>query len=110
MRSCRRRRPCRRYGGVAGSTIESVGYRLDIVGPEITSRASIDVSPSKLDDGRKVTADLVRSLIPEELAKVKADVGPNSPTYDRAAQIFEKMSTQEAFAEFLTLPLYEEIA
>ena len=25
-----------------------------------------------------------------------------------AAQIFEKMSTDEAFAEFLTLPLYEE--
>jgi malate synthase len=63
-----------------------------------------------LDDGRKVTADLVRALIPEELAKVKADVGPNAPTYDRAAQIFETMSTQEAFAEFLTLPLYEEIA
>jgi malate synthase len=63
-----------------------------------------------LDDGRKVTADMVRALIPEELAKVKADVGPNSPTYDRAAQIFEKMSTQESFAEFLTLPLYEEIA
>jgi malate synthase len=64
----------------------------------------------KLDDGRKVTAEMVRGLIPEELANVKADVGPNSPTYDRAAQIFEKMSTQEAFAEFLTLPLYEEIA
>ena len=64
----------------------------------------------KLDDGRKVTAELVRALIPEELAKVKASVGPNSPTYDRAAQIFEQMSTQESFAEFLTLPLYEEIA
>ena len=64
----------------------------------------------KLDDGRKVTAEMVRALIPEELAKVKATVGPNSPTYDRAAQIFEQMSTQESFAEFLTLPLYEELA
>ena len=64
----------------------------------------------KLDDGRKVTAEMVRALIPEELAKVKAAVGPNSPTYDRAAQIFEQMSTQESFAEFLTLPLYEELA
>ena len=27
----------------------------------------------------------------------------------RAAQIFEKMSTSDDFAEFLTLPLYEEI-
>ena len=62
----------------------------------------------KLDDGRKVTAELVRALIPEELAKVKGVAG-SSPAYDRAAQIFETMSTQDAFAEFLTLPLYEEI-
>ena len=61
-----------------------------------------------LDDGRKVTAEMVRELIPQELAKVK-DVAGTGPTYDRAAQIFEQMSTQEAFAEFLTLPLYEEI-
>jgi malate synthase len=62
-----------------------------------------------LDDGRKVTADLVRALIPEELAKVKTSVGPDSPTYDKAAEIFERMSTQDSFAEFLTLPLYEQI-
>src|SRR5690606_1047471 len=61
-----------------------------------------------LEDGRKVTAELVRGLIPEELAKVHEVAGP-SKAYDRAAQIFEQMSTQESFAEFLTLPLYEEI-
>ena len=61
-----------------------------------------------LDDGRKVTAEMVRALIPEELSKVK-EVAGSGPTYDRAARIFEQMSTQEAFAEFLTLPLYEEI-
>jgi malate synthase len=61
-----------------------------------------------LDDGRKVTAPMVKGLIIEELAKVKAAVGP-STAYDRAAQIFEQMATQESFAEFLTLPLYEEI-
>lgn len=60
-----------------------------------------------LDDGRKVTAELVRSLVPEELAKIKA--GGFEGKFDRAAQIFEQMSTQEQFAEFLTLPLYEEI-
>ena len=61
-----------------------------------------------LDDGRKVTAEMVRAMIPEELAKVKTVAG-SGPTYDRAARIFEEMSTAEAFAEFLTLPLYEEI-
>jgi len=67
-------------------------------------------SKGRLDDGRKVSAELVRSLISQELAKVKAVVGAEAgKPYDRAAQIFEQMSTQEAFAEFLTLPLYEEI-
>ncbi|WP_395407940.1 malate synthase A [Pseudoduganella sp. UC29_106] len=63
-----------------------------------------------LEDGRKVTAEMVRAMIPEELAKVKeAAPDGSSPNYGRAAQIFEKMSTSEAFEEFLTLPLYEEI-
>ena len=63
-----------------------------------------------LEDGRKVTAEMVRAMIPEELAKVK-EVAPNGsdPSYARAAEIFEEMSTSESFAEFLTLPLYEEI-
>ena len=52
---------------------------------------------------------MVRAAIPEELAKVKASVGGDTKTYDRAAEIFEQMSTSEGFAEFLTLPLYEEI-
>ncbi len=43
-----------------------------------------------LDDGRKVTADLVRALIPEELAKVKAMVGPDSATYDSRGADFRK--------------------
>lgn len=60
-----------------------------------------------LEDGRKVTAELVKALVPEELAKIKADGFEGK--FDRAAEIFTKMSTQEAFEEFLTLPLYEEL-
>ena len=59
-----------------------------------------------LDDGRKVTAEMLRPLVAEELAKIKSTAAVGE--FDRAAQIFEKMSTDEAFAEFLTLPLYEE--
>ena len=63
-----------------------------------------------LDDGRKVTADMVRQMIPEELEKVKAVAADGTQSnYERAAVIFEEMSTSETFAEFLTLPLYEEI-
>ncbi|MGE0072956.1 MAG: malate synthase A, partial [Thiomonas sp.] len=60
-----------------------------------------------LDDGRKVSAELVRALIPEELAKVKATGAKGE--FDRAAQIFERMATAPTFTEFLTLPLYEEL-
>lgn len=69
------------------------------------------VSPKgRLDDGREVTAELIRSMIPEELAKVKTTVsaqGEQTATYDQAAGIFEKMSLTPDFPEFLTLPLYE---
>lgn len=63
-----------------------------------------------LEDGRKVTADMVRAMIPEELEKVKevAKDGTHAH-YEHAAVIFEEMSTSDEFAEFLTLPLYEEI-
>jgi malate synthase len=69
------------------------------------------VSPKgKLDDGRKVTAEMVREMIPEELAKVKTTVvaqGEETATYDQAAVIFDTMALAEDYPEFLTLPLYE---
>ncbi len=65
----------------------------------------------KLDDGRKVTKELVRELIPQEMEKIKALVGEAAynATYIQASKIFEDMSTSENFTEFLTLPLYERL-
>ena len=72
------------------------------------------VSPKGiLDDGRKVTAEMVRPMIAEELAKVKATVsaqGEATATYDQAAEIFDRMSLTPDYPEFLTLPLYEAMA
>ncbi|PKO83058.1 MAG: malate synthase A [Betaproteobacteria bacterium HGW-Betaproteobacteria-11] len=69
------------------------------------------VSPKGiLDDDRKVTANMVRAMIPEELTKVKATVssqGEDTATYDQAAKIFADMSLADDYPEFLTLPLYE---
>jgi len=62
----------------------------------------------KLDDGRKITAELVKAMVPVELAKVNETTGGGA-TYDEAARIFTEMSTSDSFAEFLTLPLYERI-
>jgi malate synthase len=58
-------------------------------------------------DGRKVTAELVKTLVAEELAVIKT--GGFQGKFDQAAEIFSTMSTQDKFEEFLTLALYEEI-
>jgi malate synthase len=69
------------------------------------------VSPKGvLDDGRKVTAEMVRALIGEELEAVRATVavqGEDIATYEQAAKIFADMSLTADYPEFLTLPLYE---
>ncbi|SAL64456.1 malate synthase [Caballeronia peredens] len=65
-----------------------------------------------LDDGRKVTAAMAREITIDELEKVRQAVsaaGADTKPYERAAKIFEEMSTSAQFTEFLTLPLYEEI-
>ncbi|MDR3351535.1 MAG: malate synthase A [Zoogloeaceae bacterium] len=72
------------------------------------------VSPKGvLDDGRKITADMARAMIGEELARVKATVaaqGEATATYEQAAKIFADMSLTPDYPEFLTLPLYEAMA
>ncbi len=67
----------------------------------------------KLDDGRKVTVEMVRAMIPEVLEAIRKEHGEATFTrmpYAQAAQIFEQMSTSENFVEFLTLPLYEKLS
>jgi malate synthase len=65
----------------------------------------INSSNGVLEDGRKVTKDLVKSLLQEELQRLKA--ANTKLPYDKAAQIFEQMSISSKMEEFLTLPLYE---
>jgi malate synthase len=61
-----------------------------------------------LDDGRKVTAELFKKLLAEELAKVKAADGEGGK-YDEGAKLFERITTDDHYVEFLTLPAYELI-
>ena len=63
-----------------------------------------------LEDGRKVTRELVRKLLPEELAKVKSLLGEtawSAGRYEDAALLFERLITADEYVEFLTLPGYE---
>ena len=60
-----------------------------------------------LEDGRKVSVDLFRKLLAEELAKVKSMGGEGG--YDEAAKFFDRLTADERYVEFLTLPAYSLI-
>ncbi|MEK6591512.1 MAG: malate synthase A [Pseudomonadota bacterium] len=65
-----------------------------------------------LDDGRKVTKELIRKLLPEELAKVKPLLGEaawNAGKYEEAATLFDEITTNNDYVEFLTLPGYDRL-
>jgi malate synthase len=59
-----------------------------------------------LSDGRKVTKELFGSMLGEELAKVKA---PANNRFNTARELFARITTDDQFAEFLTLPAYDAL-
>lgn len=67
---------------------------------------------SKLDDGRTVTYELFKQILPSELENIKAYVGEvafKAPTMKRAIELFDQLVQQGDYLEFLTLPAYNEI-
>jgi malate synthase len=64
-----------------------------------------------LDDGRKVTKELVATMLPEELAKIRTLLGPafEQGRYEEASRIVSDLVESDTFVEFLTLPAYERI-
>lgn len=65
-----------------------------------------------LSDGRKVTLTLVETITQEELLKIKDRIGAEAfkqGNYEKAAEIFLELIKKDSFAEFLTLPAYEQL-
>ncbi|HEX9068327.1 MAG TPA: malate synthase A, partial [Ktedonobacterales bacterium] len=65
-----------------------------------------------LDDGRKVTPELYRALLDEEMAPLREGKGQMryAPEHLEAAHdIFDRLATADEFAEFLTLPAYDRM-
>jgi malate synthase len=65
---------------------------------------------AKLADGRRITADLVRRTMTDELDKLREQLGParyDSGKFALASQLFERMMTGVDFPEFLTTVAYE---
>ena len=65
----------------------------------------------RLNDGRKVSTDLFRILLSEELPKVRTHLGEDAwkaGKYEAGARLFEQITTGD-YVEFLTLPAYAQI-
>jgi malate synthase len=65
----------------------------------------------RLDDGQPVTRDLVERIIGEELGTIRETAGAayDAPRYDQAVALFSQVALADDYAEFLTLPAYEEM-
>jgi malate synthase len=67
-----------------------------------------------LEDGRKVTVELFHALMDEEMAALRASEWEREPRYspenlERAAKLFDSISTSDQFVDFLTQPAYAEL-
>jgi len=64
----------------------------------------------ELADGRKVTVELFRTLLAEELRKVSSAPGALGGKYDEAAWLLDRLVADDEFVDFLTEPAYEFVA
>ncbi|PWU18691.1 MAG: malate synthase A [Verrucomicrobia bacterium] len=63
-----------------------------------------------IEDGRKVTMNLVRQLVHEELSRIRKERGPErfeQGHFEPATRLFEDLVANEKMEEFLTLKAYE---
>ena len=67
---------------------------------------------AKLADGRRVTADLVRRTMADELGKLREQLGADrfdAGKFDLASTLFDRMMTGTDFPDFLTTVAYDYI-
>jgi malate synthase len=69
---------------------------------------------AELDDGRTITAELVREIEKSELEKIREEIGDDEwfereGRPDLSREIFEEVALADEFVEFLTLPAYERL-
>ncbi|XKK62337.1 malate synthase A [Streptomyces sp. ARC32] len=65
-----------------------------------------------LDNGEQVTADLARKVAAEELANIRAEIGEEAfaaGNWQQANDLLLTVSLDEDYADFLTLPAYEQL-
>ncbi|MBM7706274.1 malate synthase [Chryseomicrobium aureum] len=66
----------------------------------------------KVEDGRKITADLVDQVLEEELHKLQEQFGNDvyaNGRFEEAASLFRRLVLNDEFIEFLTVPGYDQL-
>jgi malate synthase len=62
-----------------------------------------------LSNGHKVTRELVDQLIAEELCLARTEAGFDEELFTMAIALFRRVSLDDEYVEFLTLPAYEQM-
>ncbi|MCA9917573.1 MAG: malate synthase A, partial [Anaerolineales bacterium] len=65
---------------------------------------------TKLADGRSITPDLIREMMPTVMQQIEGMVGQEQfkqGKYQSASKLFEEIIVGDTFTEFLTLPAYD---
>jgi malate synthase len=65
-----------------------------------------------LDEGRNVTYELFKTLLGEELGKIRESVGDEiyeAGNYERAAELMDQITAQDRFETFLTSVAYQDV-
>jgi malate synthase len=66
----------------------------------------------QLDDGSLVSRELVERVLAEEMAAIRAGLNDDAwsaSSFDKACALFSAVALADNFAEFLTLPAYEQV-
>lgn len=66
-----------------------------------------------LDDGQKVTPELVREVAADDLAAIRADLGEDAfaaGRWEEAHELLLRLALDRDYVEFLTLPAYRQLA
>jgi len=64
---------------------------------------------ASLPDGRKVTLEMVKPLIAEEVSRLKGRADGSSSRMELAGELLGSMVEAQEFPEFLTIPAYREL-
>ena len=74
--------------------------------------ATAEISRSQIENGERATADLARKVAAEELTAIRAEIGDEAYAagkWQQAHDLLLTVALDEDYADFLTLPAYEQL-